>query len=278
MLKILRVFLFSPVVAISLFAGDINHELLTSYLKQSISKEVAKQPNKKALIKNIRFLTSKKIDKTWTGYFISMKVTVFDNGESGAEVIPAQVILFTDGKSVTEELAGPLGQDITASLIPTVDESMYAADHIIAGNKSAKHKIVVFSDPVCPGCRKALPRILTRVRNNPNEFVLYFYHFPLEHIHPEAVGIVKGMIALHRIGKRDVIDRVYTEDIQSFSDLKKMYGDIKISEKDVQHYKNDLDVTERLAVAGTPALYYDGVNDPHGKRFFSWAVGRSALE
>lgn len=268
MLKPLETFLFIPIVSMSLFAGDINQDLITNYLKQSIAKEAAKQPGKKASVKSIRFLTTKKIDKLWTGYFISMKVNVADDGEAAAEVIPANVILFTDGKSVKEELAGPLGQDITASLLPVVNEAMYDTDHLIAGNKNAKHKIIVFSDPICPGCRKVIPKILERVRNNPNEFALYFYHFPLEHIHPEAVDLVKGMIALHRMGKKDVIDRVYKGDIQNIDDLKRMYGSFKITQKDVQHYKNDLEVTEQLAVGGTPTLFYDGVNDLHGKKFF----------
>lgn len=253
-------------LSVLLSASDKNEAAITQYLKQGIAKESARQL-KEASLNSIRFLNSKKIDDTWTGYFVALKVDVMESGS--IETLPLTSILFTDGKRVIEEIQTPLAQEIKQDLVPKINPSMYGLDHHVAGNINAKHKIVVFSDPICPGCRKAIPQILNRVRNNPAEFSLYFYHYPLERIHPEAVNIVKGMIALQGMGKKDVIDRVYKEEIQNIDDLKGLYGNFKITKKDIQHYKNDLEVTEKLAVGGTPTLYYDGVADPRGKKFFN---------
>ena len=249
------------------FANERDETLINKFMKQELAKEISKMPDKKASIQSIRFLTEKKINKIWTGYFFVMKISLTEDGET--KVAPSKFIMFTDGQTVTGELPSHLAKNIVVDLTPKIEPLMYDEDHYVAGNKNAKHKIVVFSDPICPGCRNAIPKILDKVRKNPKDYVLYFYHFPLEQIHPQAAGIVKSMNALERLGKHDVIDRVYRGEVDSVDDLQRIYGKFKITKKDVEKYKNDLEVTERMAVAGTPSLYYDGESDPFGKKFFN---------
>lgn len=248
-------------------AADHNKEVIEQYLKRSLSQELAKNPSIKAKVEYIRFLSQKQVDKDWTGYYVSMKLKIMENGQGRTTFVRSP--LFTNGKMVTDDLSTPLGGQISTELVPTIPSGMYDAEHYVAGNKNALHRLVLFTDPLCPSCRMVMPRILKKVRDNPSKYVLYVYHYPLESIHPESAGIVKGMIALWRSGKRDVFDRVYSEDIASSSDLNRMYGGFKISKKDIAQYKKDLEKTELLAVAGTPYLYFDGVMDSHGRKFFN---------
>lgn len=253
-------------IGISLYANP-NHDAITGFLKRSVAAEAIKYPGKKVNIKDIRFLNSKKIDKDWTGYFVTAKIDVTENGEQ--ETVRYQSIFFTNGSLVTDQMSTPLAKDIQSDLVPKAVPAMYDEAHWIAGNKGAKNKIVLFSDPQCPGCRHWVPKIIEKVKANPNKFVLYFYHYPLTQIHPESAEIVQGMIALHRMGKDDIVERVYREEVNSAVDLEKMFGGYKVTKKDIEHYKNDLEWVEKLAVPGTPGLYVNGELDLGGKKFFS---------
>lgn len=257
--------LIAPILAASLYA-DANHDAITGFLKNSIAKEALKYPEKKVLIRDIRFLNSKKLDKEWTGYYVTAKLDVTENGER--EIAPYQSVLFTNGKVVTWQLATPLAEDIAADLTPKVPSVMYDSRHLIAGSAKAKHKIVVFSDPLCPACQHWVPKVIEKVKNNPSRFALYYYHFPLEQLHPESPGIVKGMIALQRSGKKGVVERVYRGGVENEIDLEKMYGGYRVTKKDIEHYKSDLEWAEKLAVRGTPSLYLDGELDVGGKNFW----------
>jgi len=248
-------------------AMDAKQIVIYKYLKQQLNQELIKNPGNKVKIVYTRFLTSKTVDQTWSGYFVSMKLNVSNGKESETRFFRS--VLFTDGKYVTDELSTPLGDQIAADLTPKVTKDMYDAEHYVCGNKNALHKLVLFTDPLCPACRIAMPKILKKVRQNPTLFALYVYHYPLINLHPKSEEIVKGVISLTRAGKKDIFDKVYTEDISSAEDLRRMYGSYKITQKDVVNYKKDLEATERLAVVGTPSLYFDGVLDPFGKKFFS---------
>lgn len=255
----------SIIASVSLYAGP-HQDAIKTYLEQSISKESVKS-GKKATISGFSFSQGKQVDKEWAGYFVRAKINVLENG--GNQVIPFSSVFFTNGYFVTNELSTPKADDIKEDLYPKITPSMYDDERLIAGNKNAKHKLVLFSDPICPACRQAVPRILQKVRNNPSEYALYYYHFPLQQIHPTAYAVSQGMIALHRMGKKDVLDRVYGDGVETMKELEIMYGGIKITKKDKEHLEEDLNVTEYLAVRGTPTLYFDGEMDLGGKKFFS---------
>lgn len=267
MLKRLLLIMSVMLLWTTCYGSQKDETVIKNYLIGTVDKGNTLSLDKEVKIREVNFLNSKKVDEQWTGYYVSMRLMVLEGKKKS--VVPVSFVLFTDGKVVTKDLAIPGAQDIASGLLPAIIPSMYNDEHFLAGHKNAKHKLVVFSDPICPACRNALPKILNKVRSNPDEFVLYYYHFPLENLHPQAPSLVKGMIALQRMGKKGIVDQVYTQDIKSLGALNKVYGSIKITQKDIKHYNYDLKMVEKLAVSGTPTLYYDGEIDQYGKKFFN---------
>jgi len=47
------------------------------------------------------------------------------------------------------------------------------------------------------------------MKKEPNKFAIYYYHFPLESLHPAAVELVKAAIALELKGAKDVVLNLY---------------------------------------------------------------------
>jgi len=72
---------------------------------------------------------------------------------------------------------------VKSQLKPDLDPNIYDDKHLIAGDKDAKHKLVVFSDPQCPFCKEIVPNMYKIVKEYPKRFALYYYHMPLLRLH-----------------------------------------------------------------------------------------------
>ena len=164
---------------------------------------------------------------------------------------------------------------IGSNIRPKMDTSKYYDDsHLIAGNKDAKHKLVVFSDPMCPFCRQHVPKIYKDVKAHPNDLALYYYHLPLQ-IHPASAVITRVMEVLQKQGRVDDAFKLYTfpENMVNITDEDRILSEIKkrykidiskadIDKKEIKDAVNkDVDMSNSLFVKGTPTVYLDGKFD-----------------
>ena len=83
-----------------------------------------------------------------------------------------------------------------------VDISKVPLDNaLLMGDKNAKHKIVVFTDPDCPYCAK-LPQELKKVIEERKDIAFYMKMFPLK-IHPEAYEKSKAIVCENSLALLD---------------------------------------------------------------------------
>ncbi|MCB4760410.1 MAG: thioredoxin domain-containing protein [Sulfurovum sp.] len=163
------------------------------------------------------------------------------------------------------------GYSYRDNIKPHVQDDMYNDAHLLFGNKNAKHKLVVFSDPMCPFCRKIVPDIMKAVKKHPNRIALYYYHMPLLQLHPVSGALTAIMHEAQKEGKTDVVEKMYTIGIDAKeTDLKKIIAAVKkhtgyeITEEKLKSkelfeaMKTDMDVSMKMMVGGTPAIYVDG--------------------
>ena len=166
------------------------------------------------------------------------------------------------------------GRSLKSSVTPKIKAEYYDDAHRIYGNKNAKHTITIFSDPLCPYCQDSVPAALDYLKNYPKTFAVYYYHLPLESIHPAATTLVKAMNVVHANGVKDFIQKAYKTEIgASEQDSKKILTAFNksvgtnVTIKDIEaknilsHYKYDMDVATSLMVRGTPTIFIDGTKD-----------------
>jgi protein-disulfide isomerase len=150
----------------------------------------------------------------------------------------------------------------------------------MAGNKNAKHKIVVFSAPQCPFCQTIVPQLYKAAVDNPDTFALYYYHFPLLRIHPVSDIISRAMITEQVKGNFEKVIEMYTFKIDPrevnatkvLTKLNKEYN-LKITEAQLnteevsKELKFDQEISTKSMISGTPTVYIDGIWDPSRKKY-----------
>jgi len=159
---------------------------------------------------------------------------------------------------------------------PAVDMRFYRSDRMISGDKNGntKHKIIVFSDPLCPFCLDLVPDIIAFAKAHPKDVTLYFYHFPIASIHPSSPAIIKAAVALELRGEKNVVERLYKNDfdykVTDTAEVLKNFNqffNVNLTEKDIEapkvlaHVKEDIDMASHLMIRGTPSVFIDGVKD-----------------
>jgi len=224
----------------------------------------AKVVEKKAL-KNV---------KNWYGYIIDVKAVVKARPKN--RTIHQKMIWFSDGNVVTADLKDlQSGESLKKSVRPKLRDKYYKNEYLIYGNKNAKHKVAIFSDPMCPFCREFTPPALEYMKKYPNEFAVYFFHLPLPRIHQASPTLVKAAIAAELKGVNEVVAKLYRVDAKILheTDVKKILAAFNktvgthITERDLKSpkvlkiYQEGLDIATDLMVRGTPTVYLDGEID-----------------
>lgn len=157
---------------------------------------------------------------------------------------------------------------------PTVSNEVYDKNHLLAGNANAKHKILVFSDPLCPFCQEIIPELLNAAKVNPDVMAVYYYHLPLKQIHPASAVLTRIMEVAQKQGKNDLIAKMYTLQIDPndtnetnlINIVKDQTGfgvtQAQINSPEISNaLTHDEQVASRLMVTGTPTIYIDGKLD-----------------
>jgi len=264
MLKLLSA---TVVSSVALFAGA------DADLQKMLEQQIGRNPNVKELKVTVIQKTPIKQAKGWDGLIVELKGKA--NTQNGIVPFNEKNIYFVNGGVMAPDLVDlKTGRSIKSQVTPKMKTAYYDDAHRVYGNKNAKHTITIFSDPLCPYCQKSVPEALDYVKKYPKTFAVYYYHLPLESIHPASITLVKAMNVLQKDGKKDFIQKAYKTSIEaSEQDSKKILEAFnkavgtKVTLKDIDsktvlsHYKHDLDVASSLMVRGTPTIFIDGSKD-----------------
>ncbi|GHV04058.1 hypothetical protein AGMMS50229_04610 [Campylobacterota bacterium] len=193
-----------------------------------------------------------------------------------------QPISTTDLWFVSKNYVAPDLIDITKStslknsIKGDVTPEYYRPDHLLSGSKgvAAKYKIIVFSDPLCPACRKLLPELIDIAAKNKETVSLYYYHLPT---HAESPILMKAAIAAHANNK-EIETQMYkteikfdnSEDLAVLERFNKLFK-TKLTLEAInapavlEHYNFDQKAVGELLVNSTPSLFINGVYDEDRK-------------
>ena len=261
------------VIANSLIKADDISQKVETFLEESFSS------NQK--IKSIDVKVTDILDvqghRGWKAYYVELDAILKKDNRH----VVQKMLWYSDDKLITKEIYDlDSNKDMKDMVLLTFKGEYYNDANLIYGNKNAKHKVAIFSDPLCPFCREFVPQAIEYMKKYPDRFALYYYHFPLDSIHPAAVKLVKAAIALELKGKKDVVLNLYKvkvdprekSDEKILSEFNRvMKSDIEISDissKEVlEHLKNDLKIAEMLLVNSTPTMFFNGKIDKTKNRY-----------
>ena len=249
-------------------------------VKDYIKNHMVKNEQVKVDSVDIIDTQSLKEPKGWEVYFVNIHANVKKSDKISDKVTVPETLFVKDGYFVPTLINMETGEDYKRTLKPKLKKEVYDAKHLMAGNKDAKHTIVVFSDPQCPFCQTIVPKLYTAAVENPKTFALYYYHFPLLRIHPVSDIISRAMITEQVKGNFKKVIEMYTFKIEPrevnatkvLARLNKEYK-LNITEEQInsseveKELKFDKDISMKSMVAGTPTVYLDGVWDPSRKKY-----------
>lgn len=213
-------------------------------------------------------------NKNWKAYFLKIDLQI----PSKKRDISVKDIIFSNGTLISKDFIDiNTGRSIKNSFSFPATPEMYDKEHLLIGNKDAKNKLILFSDPQCPFCMEYVPELLEWVKKHKKNFALYYYHFPLS-IHPTSKALIKAELAAQKLGIMSDVDlnlKVYTKvfDFKDNSEASVLEGFNRvfkthltskdINAKDILDRVNgDIRVANNLMIGGTPTLYVNGKKDP----------------
>jgi thiol:disulfide interchange protein DsbC len=263
--------------------------LLSSFVYgQSTSKKVeefldeqfSENPRLKSVNVKVSDIVPLKELKGWNAYILDVSAVLKNKPK---ETIKQKMLWFSDGNIITKELTDMnTGESLTDLVKPDFKPEYYAKSNLIYGNANAKHKVAIFSDPLCPFCRGFVPGAIKDMKANPEKFAIYYYHFPLGRLHPAAVILVQAAAAAEHKGIKDVVLKLYNVEINPkeknvekiLAAFNKAVGS-KITQADLKNpvvqkqVRFDQNVAASLMVGGTPTVYFDDKVDQTKKKYKS---------
>lgn len=267
MLKLLMIGLSSSLV----FATQTEDKIL-KFLSKSV------KATKSYKIKNISLAGNQDVPTMsgWKVYFVKIDLDLVGKNKS----VTITDKIFSDGNIVARDFLNiDTTRSIKSNFVLDFEDKFYNKDNIIAGNSNATNKLAVFSDPLCPFCMSFMPEIIKFVQKFPEQFVLYYYHFPLN-IHPNSPTLIKACLVAKKQGIKDVDLKVYEEafDFEKKDDklvldaFNKLMGTKitleDLNQKDIlKQIEDDKKIVDALGLNGTPRLFTNGKIDTHRSNF-----------
>lgn len=211
--------------------------------------------------------------KGWDAYVILLDGKIKAQGEE--RPVQQQQIYFVNGDIMTPELHNlRLKRRVNEMIAPPFDKSFYTKENLIYGNADAPHKVAIFSDPLCPFCRRYVPQALDDMKAHPQTFAVYYYHLPLSALHPAAVALTKAAVVAEQQGHKDVVRKLYNVQIDSReTDEQKILDAFnaalgtKITVAELhskaveEQFDHDQEIAMKMMVSGTPTVFFDGEKD-----------------
>ncbi len=260
--------LFITVLSLSSFLFA-NEAQVISFLQKGIGSN----PNIVSLDIKVVNTIPMEHPKGWNAYIVQL------DGEAKVgdkkQPISQRSIYFAGDGIVTAELYDlKTGDKLNNVISPDFQAQFYDDAHLLSGNKDAAHKVVIFSDPLCPFCRTFAPTAMDFMKQYPKTFAVYYYHFPLRSLHPAAVALVKAAVVAEKQGKKDVVSGLYKVEIdgresntQKILDAFNKALNTNIQLADIneayvnKHLEHDMAVAQEHMVNGTPTVFFDGKKD-----------------
>jgi len=273
MLKSLSIMMIASSLAFAGGDGDV-----VNYVKRKLSR------NPQVKINSAKVEDKLPIPgvKGWSAYVIAVDINLTRGKETRR--VKFEDILFVSKHLITSELVDrKTGRDVRSMIQPKMPKDIYSRDHLLYGNPDAKHKIVLFSDPLCPFCRMSVPDLMKAAKEHPDDIALYYYHLPLTTIHPASETLVRVMEVAQKEGKMDIVEKMYQITIDpNLKDEKKI---LEIVEKETRYrltpeqihqpwidkkLGRDRLMSRKLLVSGTPTVFADGKKDITREKYKSF--------
>jgi protein-disulfide isomerase len=247
----------------------VSEEGLHHYIKKYMAEKMHSP------VTRIETISSYPIKDThgWKVYFLSLDVNIKSGSVTRKRTV-SQVV-FTKGNKIAFSLKDKLNQDYKKILKPKVPSNAYDDEHLLVGNKDAKHKILVLSDPFCPYCQEIVPKLIDDVKAHPKTFALYYYHLPLLRIHPASDTATRAMLLFQKRGELQHLKSMYhllvnPREINADVVLDAIKEKTGVRIKRVEIYSDEVNhalevdkaLKKRLMVTGTPTIFIDGLWDP----------------
>ena len=221
-------------------------------------------------IKNLQVEAPNTLNGNWKQYPITFLVK-----ENGNFVQTKETLIMNGHYLVSDALNLKTMTSIREENTRIFQNKFYNDDYLIIGNKNAKNKVVIFSDPLCPFCKNIVNALFTDAKQAKEKPAVYLYEIALK-IHPASKILLQHIMASKNHIK--AIKKVYAADVDgkfiSVSDFttinswfKEKTGETitkdeigKIHEiSQVQH------LADELGVDGTPTIFING----HQTKFLS---------
>ena len=278
MSKLLTSAIAATVLVTASSAGDINTSVSKVNstnqfdVKNFVKKHLIRNPMVRVNSVEVVGTQTLKNSPDWKVYMVVMDISY---GKKKHMKIPEMIFANSKENLVTMKMIDArTGVDLSRNIKPTLPASYYDDAHLVAGNKNAPHKMVVFSDPQCPFCKGFVPGMLKEVKSHPDKVAVYYYHMPLLRLHPVSDTLTRVMEVLNKQGKKDEAMKLYglkinprmkNEDKILEQVKKQLNIDVKKEDIDKEEIKKsvkaDMDAGTRMMVRGTPTVYFDGKYD-----------------
>ncbi|ADR33538.1 hypothetical protein Sulku_0872 [Sulfuricurvum kujiense DSM 16994] len=215
----------------------------------------------------------------WQAYFMSIEADVKQGSDT--RHINQNGTYFVNGNVIAPELINlKTGERYNDTLAPDFSNAFYTKSNRISGEANAPQKVAIFSDPLCPFCRRYVPEAIAYMAKYPKTFAVYYYHYPLAGLHPAAITLTKAAIAAEQNGIENVVLSLYKVDVNAsekneqkiLSAFNKTFG-TKIGSDDLRRpsvmkqFEFDQNVAQSMMVAGTPTVFFNGQKDPSKTKY-----------
>lgn len=274
MLSMWKLLATTTLLSSALFAQS-SEELVKSYLEKNFQNN----PNISKLSVDIVDKTLLNEPKGWTGYIVRVDATLKDRGEE--RNVSQKMVWFAKKNVLAPDLFDmDTGESLKNMVQPSFKKEFYKKENLIYGDANAKHRVAIFSDPLCPFCSQFVPKAIETMKKDPKKFAIYYYHFPLVGLHPAAVELAKAAIVAEQNGRKDVVLDLYKVKIDSKErDVNKILEAFnktlgtKITPKDLEkpsvlkQFQEDQHIVEELMVQGTPTLFFDDKLDKSKRKY-----------
>jgi len=259
-------------LATTLLLSSFAYADASDQVEDFLTEQFSKNPNLRSVEVHIDEIRKLQEPKNWSAYIVTVNAVI--KKEKNGKV-KQKMVWFSDGNIITQNLTNmQSGQTLTDMIKPNFKDAYYKETNLIYGNANARHKVAIFSDPLCPYCKKFVPKAIKEMQKDPQKYAIYYYHLPLTRIHPASSTLIKVITAAELQGVKDVLLKAYAvelnprekSEIKILAAFNKAVG-TKITLTDIKspavlkQIKFDATVANDMMVAGTPTLYVDGKID-----------------
>ena len=276
MLKLSAILISASLLGTAAYADAPSDETkLVNFLKSTIGRN----PTIVSLDVSVVSKIPMEKPKGWNAYVVSIDGKVKMDGD--VRSVKQQKIYFVSDGVISQQLIDlDTGRPLDDTISPEFNPEFYTDANRVYGNADAKHKVAIFSDPLCPFCRRYVPEALAYMRRQPETFAVYYYHFPLPALHPASVALTKAAIAAVHKGHKEVVADLYkvninareTDEQKIVDAFNKTLG-THITIEDIhaeaveEEFKRDQEIAMRMMVNGTPTVFFDGKKDASKEQY-----------